>query len=304
MDGTPEPSAPEPTPGAWSPPPPAPKPGVIPLRVLTFNEILSGAFQTLRRHPGLLLGSAGVLLVVPQVVGLFLMLPLVDLYQQVLVEAERLRPGVVPDEFFSLVQRTIVAALVVGLLSALGQVFLTGLVTVVVGRAVIGRPITPGGAWAELRPRMWRLIAVSILYGIAVVTGTLLCIVPGVWVSVLFSLAVPAVVLEKLPIRRSFKRSQALVTNAWWSVFGMLVAVHILAGVVGYLVSLPFSVDFDYNPTKAFSVSTIVLGTLVAIVVGAVTAPFVSAVTALVYLDRRIEVERFDVQLAQAAQQP
>ncbi|MET1073066.1 MAG: hypothetical protein ABWY11_10520 [Umezawaea sp.] len=303
MDGTTEPSAPEPMPGAWAPPPPAPKPGVIPLRVLTINEILSGAFQTLRRYPALLIGTAALVLLLSQSVSLLVSLPIIEDYQRALAD---MRTGRVPEGFQGMFWKQFAgntASLVFG---GLAQTFMTGLATVVVGRAVLGKPITFAEAWTELKPRAWRLIGVSLLYPIAVFAGFLLCVVPGIWAAVLFSLTVPALVLEKLPVRRSFKRSQALVRNAWWPTFGILIVAYLVAWVAGFVASIPFATSIvlsgPLTPDSAvFSTSALVLASLASVAAGAFTTPFISAVTALLYLDRRIEVERLDVTLAQAA---
>jgi hypothetical protein len=75
----------------------------------------------------------------------------------------------------------------------------------------------------------------------------------------------------------------------------------IVAGVVPSVVGLPFPLNLGGAAYSPHEVSTIVLGSLVAVVTGAITSPFVSAVPALVHLDRRIELERLDLVLAQEA---
>ncbi|WNV88550.1 hypothetical protein [Umezawaea sp. Da 62-37] len=290
-------------PAPWAPPP-APKPGVIPLRVLNVGEIFSGAFRTVRRHLGLLVVPSALLLLLSQGVSLLVVLTISADYQRMLVD---MRPGRgVPAEFWGLFWQQMAASSVSLGVSALVQTFLTGLVTVVVSRAVLGKPITAAEAWAELRPRAWHLVAVSILYLISVVIATLFCLLPGVWVAVVFSLAVPALVLEKLPVRRSFTHSRALVRNAWWSTFGILTAAYATVMMITFLAGLPFtaSVFIDGTFTQgvaALSTPMIFLSSLVGVVVSAFTAPFYSAVVALVYLDRRIQVERLDLVLARAA---
>src|SRR5205823_2675989 len=54
--------------GSWTPPPQAPKPGVIPLRPLGVSELLDGAFTSIRRNPRATLGIAAILLTVSGVV--------------------------------------------------------------------------------------------------------------------------------------------------------------------------------------------------------------------------------------------
>lgn len=280
-------------------PPAAPKPGVIPLRSLGLGEVLGGAFATIRRYPGLLIGSTTVVLVLANALGLFLMLPAVDDLQR-LTESGR-RPTT--EEFLPIFTGVLVGFLA----STLGQVFLTGLATIVTGRAVIGKPITLGQAWTELRPRILPLLGTSILIGICVAVGVVLCILPGIWIAVLFSLATPALVLEGLTVRQAFTRSKELVRGAWWSTFGFFAAAVGIIWVVDILLSLPFgNFSFGAAATGQDTLTTgyLVTTTIVGVISGVLTYPFVSTMVALVYIDRRIIVERLDVQLAQAAERP
>jgi hypothetical protein len=302
MSDTPDSGTPEPMREVWMPPD-APKPGVIPLRSLGLGEVLGGAFATIRRYPALLLGSAAVVLTVSSALSLYLMVPVLDDYQRLAAAG----PLTSMDEVQSIFWRIMSATAAGGVVGVLGQVFLTGLVTIVAGRAVVGKPITLGQAWTELRPRILPLLGTTLLIGVCVVVGIVLCVLPGIWIAVLFSLATPALVLEGLTVRQAFTRSKELVRGAWWSTFGFLVAAVAISWVVNLVLSLPFggsgfgaAFSGQYAPTTAQFVTTMIVGLIGSVV----TYPFISTVTALVYIDRRIIVERLDVQLAQAAERP
>ncbi|HWO69011.1 MAG TPA: hypothetical protein VNO31_54170 [Umezawaea sp.] len=297
MTDTPEFSAPEPIQDA-------PRPGVIPLRPLGLGEILGGAFLTIRRHPALLLGSTALVMLISQVLGLIVMLPVLGEFQRILESG--LEPN--PEEVVPLLLRIGIGASVAAVLGVLGQVFLTGLATIVVSRAVVGKPVTLAEAWVELRPNLLRLLGVSILFGLAVLVGAVLCVLPGIWVAVLFSFAMPALVLERLTVGQAFQRSKALVRDAWWSTFGILAAAVGIGWVVNLVLSLPFA-NYGFGSAArggldAFSTSQYLFSSVASFLSGVLTYPFISAVVALVYIDRRIIVERLDVQLAQAAEQP
>ncbi|MCS7477258.1 hypothetical protein ACFFQW_12900 [Umezawaea endophytica] len=301
MTNTPDFGTPEPVREPWMPPA-APKPGVIPLRALGLGEILGGAVATIRRHPGLLLGSTALVMLVSQALGVAVMLPVIEELQG--LAASGVRPT--PEEIVPLLLRIGIGGSLAVLLGVLGQVFLTGLATIVVSRAVVGKPVTLAEAWAELRPNLLRLLGVSLLFGLAVLVGTVLCVLPGIWVGVLFSFAMPAVVLERLTVGQAFQRSRTLVRDAWWSTFGILVAAFAIGWVVNLVFSLPFAGfgSVAAGDLEAFSTSQYLFSSGASFLSGVLTYPFISVVLALVYVDRRIITERLDVQLAQAAEQP
>lgn len=108
------------------------------------------------------------------------------------------------------------------------------------GRADLTLGATLGRAW----PRVGTVVAVSIVAGIAIAIGFVLIIVPGLYLMTIWSVVVPAVVLEKLGVFDSLGRSRALVKGYGWTVFGVIVvtflidvAASIVLGIV--LVGLP-----------------------------------------------------------------
>src|SRR5690606_636634 len=123
-------------------------------------------------------------------------------------------------------------------------------------RAVLGRGVTLGEAWQDSRPRLLRLLGLSLLVplltGLAVggpgllaaLTGsfglTTLCVlggaVLGVWLWVRLSLAAPALMLERQGVRQAMRRSWKLVGGSWWRVFGIQLLVLVLVFVVASIV--------------------------------------------------------------------
>jgi hypothetical protein len=92
------------------------------------------------------------------------------------------------------------------------------------GRADLTLGETLGRAW----PRVGTVIGVSIVAGIAIAIGFLLIIVPGLYLMTIWSVVVPAVVLEKLGVMEALGRSRALVKGYGWTVFGVIVATFLI----------------------------------------------------------------------------
>jgi hypothetical protein len=303
---------PQPPPGYYAPPPPGPqptiKPGVIPLRPLTVGEIVDGAVTTMRKYPVLLLGAAAVVAAITQIAGLLVQLPFLD----DLTSVARLDPNTMTQqEAIDQVTRGVTGFLTGTALSLLlllvGTVFLSGFITVVVGHAVLGRPVTFSQAWEEFKPRLLPLLGATLLSGLVVTVGTILCILPGIYVGVLFSLIGPALVLERCGVGTAFTRSRVLVNGAWWRTFGILVLAAVISWVISWIISLPFGLlgaasnGFSAEPTAALSIGSLVLSTIGAIIASTITLPFSSAVNVLIYVDRRMRAEGMDIELQRAA---
>ena len=343
-----------PTPGGWGAPPPVystgygvpghsswqppPKPGVIPLHPLGLGELLDGAVQTLRQNPRVMLGLsaavmavAGVLSTVFMVAGLPRMMSALD------------SPGgqPTPAEIANLVGGGVASVLIPVALQVLAVVVLSGVLTLAVSEAVLGRRPTVGQVWAKARPRVLALIGLSLLTAllstvavaalvgpgitllavsgtagaIALLVGVPAAVAMVVWISVRLAFAAPALLLEDLGVVAAMRRSWRLVDRSWWRVLGVLLVMTIIAAVINGLLQTPFSVIGLVVATALSgdaSASTAQLGPAMllnagitnigGVIASTVSAPFAAAVTALLYIDLRIRREGLDVALARAAQ--
>ncbi|HEU5476059.1 MAG TPA: hypothetical protein VFV67_35990 [Actinophytocola sp.] len=313
---------PQPTPPPNMPPPPpgwaaeVAKPGVIPLRPLGVGEILDGAITTMRRHPKLTLGIAAVVVLVSELITLALTLPWLDDVNRAVDQSTP--PDVAADVLVKSLGVTGIAVLV----TLIAQVFLSGFLTVVVGKAVLGRPTSFREEWARVRPRLPALLVMTLIY-IGVAVGAVLIaaliaaavpplapvvaiglIVVGIWLLILFSLSTPALMLENATIGRAFGRSRRLVRGSWWRIFGITLLTWLISVIVALIITLPFQlIGGAYNEATATSTTAIILGTIGGIIAGTITDPFAAGVTVLLYTDQRMRREGMDIELARAAQQ-
>ncbi len=284
------------------------KPGVIPLRPLAVGEIIDGAVKTMRTHPKLLIGAAAVVAAVTQILGLLVQLPFLDdLAAVATVDPNSMTQEQAIDQLTSGLVGLFTGVFLSIFLLLLGTVFLSGFITVVVGHAVLGRPVTFAQAWEEFKPRLPSLLGATLLTGLIVTVGSIFCLVPGIWLWVLFGLVTPALVLERSGIGTAFGRSKALVNGAWWRTFGILLLTVVIGAVISWIISIPFgllgaaSTGFSTEPTAALSAGSLILSTIGAIIASTITLPFSAAVTVLVYVDRRMRAEGMDIELQRAA---
>ncbi|HKS44218.1 MAG TPA: hypothetical protein VJT49_03720 [Amycolatopsis sp.] len=295
-------------------PPPVPsghdagygKPGVVPLRPLTVGEILDGAIATMRRHAALVFGVSAVVALIETGLSVAASIWLLS----GLGNVPRPGPAATEQELLNysgrLLGQTAATLGVTLAVTVLVRTFLTGFMTVVVGKAVLGKPITFGEAMTELKPRLLPLVGVTVLYTLMVTVGSMFCLIPGLWLYALFGLASPALVLEHAGIRQSLNRSRTLVQGAWWRVFGILLLTTLCAAVISLVIQIPFNLSLGFGAAgtdqlAGMSVGQQLLSGAGEVIAATLVGPFVAGATALLYIDQRMRKEGMDIQLARAA---
>jgi hypothetical protein len=327
--GYPPPGYPPPgyPPPGYPPPgyPPALKPGVIPLRPLTLSDIFNGAVGYVRANPKATLGLTTVVVVITQVIALVLRLgPLAATGQLVPLRGEQASAAALLGSSASTIAG--------GIATALAGILLSGMLTVVVGRAVFGSSITIEEAWGKVKGRLWALIGLAALeaLGLLVIAGVVAVIIAGVAVAAngvaallvglplalgavaalvylytALSFAPMVIVLERLPVVAAITRSFALVRNSFWRVLGIRVLAGIVVAVIAGAVTVPFSVGGQLLLVTAGSAGPVLVASVLTAIGGAIgeiiTAPFSAGVVVLLYTDRRIRAEAFDLVLQTGA---
>jgi len=313
-------------PGYGPPVAPALKPGVIPLRPLSLSDIFNGAVAYIRANPKATLGLTTVVVVVAQLLALILSVgPLAFTGKlQPSLSGEEVSPGVMLGSSAS--------SLAGAGATWLSSILLSGMLTVVVGRAVFGTSITISEAWQRLRPRLLALIGftvlevvgavvlvavvVLIISGVAVAAGGVAAAIAGVplvlalivglvYLGTMLSFAPSVIVLERLQIVPAISRSFKLVRNDFWRVLGIRLLGGIVAAVIAGAVTVPFSFGGQILLVSGSSTLAALIA-LVLLSIGSaigqiITAPFSAGVVVLLYTDRRIRAEAFDLVLQTGA---
>ncbi|MDH2427854.1 glycerophosphoryl diester phosphodiesterase membrane domain-containing protein [Sphaerisporangium sp. TRM90804] len=323
-----------PGPYGFRPPPQAPRPGIIPLRPLGLGDILDGTIKLIRSNPKATLGLSAIAAAIgtlPLAVGQ-------GIYYTSLGGA--LADPSPSGSDAELPLGGLAAQLGGSVLSLIIQFFLvtmlTGLLTRVLGRAVFGGRISIGEAWRLTRSRLPALFGLALLTGlialappaVAVVVvvavaaagasgGTivtvgvllaLLCVAYVLVVTARFALASPAVVLEGRGVVDAMRRSWRLVDGSFWRVLGILLLTQLIATMLGGILSVPVNivtvvVSIGGEGGLATAVLTTVLFTIGGILSAMITYPVQAGVNGLLYTDRRMRAEAFDLVLQTAAMQ-
>jgi len=85
--------------------------------------------------------------------------------------------------------------------------------------------------------RLLSIWALSIIVGIIVVLGIIALIVPGIILAIMFSLALPVLLIENKGVTESMGRSRQLVSHRWAKTFG----TFLVLGIIVLIASLIFS---------------------------------------------------------------
>jgi hypothetical protein len=306
---------------------------VIPLRPLGVGEILDGAVSTMRTHWRTVLGISLALSVVMETAVLLVQKFALDNNANVVNN-----PNPSVRELSRAMGEALLNSGVVLLIVLVATVAATGLLAPVTSQAVLGK-----SAIAEARrlprPQLTRLLGLSLLLPLMFLAIVAVGTLPGVlvaatastsagaslaflgglgasvaalWIVIRYSLAAPALMLERQSIRKSLSRSAKLVRGSWWRIFGIQLLGWVIAVIVSSLIVIPFAViavAFGGDSTTGFlhgTASTVGWTFLVVSGIGSVigrmiTFPLSAGVTMLLYIDQRIRREALDLDLARAA---
>lgn len=168
---------------------------------------------------------------------------------------------------------TTATTLVSLLLALVGGLLVQGAIVAVVADLHESRPPARIADYYErTRDRLGTLLGASLLYGLGVVIGFVLLIVPGLIAIARWSLIVPLVVIERRDARDSFARSSQLVRGRT----GRVLVLVLVANLLTSLVAVAITVALGFLPSFAAIWAG---GTLA----GAVTVPYEAYVLTVLY---------------------
>lgn len=191
-----------------------------------------------------------------------------------------------------------------------------GLATHLATEAYAGAGPTVGGVWRSTLRRFWAILGLLLLLtlifigamlviglavgglaaggppAVAVVAG-ILGVCAAIWLAVKLSLAVPALIAERVGAGRAFARSWALVRGRFWRVFGTWLLLIIILSVL----SLVLIAGFAMLGALLGVAGAIVAGVIGSFIVGMLTTPLMFNGLTLLYFDSRIRGEAYDLDL-------
>ena len=252
------------------------------LRPLSTGELLDRTFSLYRSHLGLFL-------------GIFALPHLVVLGVQFLQLASQWSYSRVPNVPASLLWFVVIlfVALVMAAASQAAAV-------IAVSDLHLNRPASVLDSFLRVKGHLLGVIGISFIVGVAVLAGMFAFLVPGILLAIIWSLSVPAKVLENKGPLAAMSRSVDLTKGDWGRIFVVGLLVVVLSYGVRTLLQAPILVAIVMS-AKAGLRNAMLGWQIVSLVAGFIAQSLVGAVGtiafSLVYYDERVRKEAFDLQL-------
>ena len=257
------------------------------LRPLAFGEILDVALKIFGRHWRTLVACVLVPTVPIQIISVLVVL------------------SIAPDQF-DLSRDTstsadtggaeIAGVLVVRLLEVLASILAWAACFKAVADGYLGREASVGTSLRFGLPKIPRLFGLSIVAGVLIVIGLILIIIPGLVLMTFLSLAVPALLFERIGVFGSIGRSFELVSGRFWSILLLMIVTILALLVVSFVFGLllgGIGVAVSEDSEAVGAAVTFVA----AVIATAITTPIFAAIISVLYFDQRVRKEGFDLQL-------
>lgn len=180
----------------------------------------------------------------------------------------------------------VVGGLTLFLISIISRSLVSGCITRATVAYSQGHRASFGECLSVAIGRIVPVILVSFLFGIMVVLGLILVVVPGIMLAVMWSVVVPVTVEERMGVFGAFNRAQDLTRGARWTIFGLFLLIFLFGmgiGIAGVLLStLTMGMSYE-NPAISTSLPAMVMNVLVLTLASA----FSSALVTSLYVELR-----------------
>jgi len=87
--------------------------------------------------------------------------------------------------------------------------------------------------------KFWSFIGLSLLVGISLMAGFLLCFIPGIYLYPPLMLSFSILVFMNKSVTDAFQYGFTLIKDNWWVTFAALLVLGIIIGIIGYVFQIP-----------------------------------------------------------------
>lgn len=96
--------------------------------------------------------------------------------------------------------------------------------------------------WGYIKFYFLRILGSNIVLYLLIGLGLVLCLLPGIYLGVVFVLVAPIMIMENASFGYAFNQSFKLIRDNWWVTFGVIVVIDIILYVLNLVVTLPTSI--------------------------------------------------------------
>jgi hypothetical protein len=175
----------------------------------------------------------------------------------------------------------------------------------IIAQEFIDQRVGIGAAFRFAFHRFGRLLAASILQGLTIGLGLILCIAPGIIFWVWYVFVAQVVVVEGFKAEKAMSRSKELTAGYRGRVFGILilyvvilVILQMAAGQLDRLLPSEEQIRTAGGLVTVFNYPNYAASLLIGHLVGILAQTYLAVCITLLYFDLRIRKEGFDLELA------
>lgn len=152
-----------------------------------------------------------------------------------------------------------------------------------------------GFAVKRLGPVLWLSIVAFVILVIAFIA----LIIPGIYLSVAFSVALPVLLVEQIGGFKALSRSFELTKGRWWPTLGTIFVATILIVVIQFIIGAIVGVieGIAFHGSGGSPVLRVVLQRILDGAGQMISIPFYAACVTVIYYDLRVRKEGYDLQL-------
>jgi len=100
-------------------------------------------------------------------------------------------------------------------------------------------PPTVPEVWGYFKYFFFRIFFANLFLLVCNFIAGLMCFIPGIYLTPIFALVAPIMILENTSLRYALKQSQKLIKENWWLVFGIILLILVLVVAAYALVLIP-----------------------------------------------------------------
>jgi hypothetical protein len=257
------------------------------LRPLGFGEILDVALKIVARHWRVLVACVAVVILPVQIASTAL---------EYSIDPSRFDLNADATTTTAADDSELGALIVVAVLQFFSVMLAAAACFKAVGDGYLGGEIGVGRSLSFGLPRVPRLFGMYVIWSICLIIGLILLIAPGVWIGTVWSLAIPALLFERLGVFAAFSRSFELVKGRFWGVLGLLLVSVLIVFAVSIVLGLVIG-GLGAVVTADSEVAGAIVNLVATVVSNMISLPVFAAVLTVLYFDQRVRKEGFDLQL-------
>ena len=194
---------------------------------MSVGRVFQRAFSAIRLNPVVILGLALIVGALPNLIMTYLFVQM-----GLVTSTEAVRIGAISPT--RIIWVSLLSGLIIMVIAALVQ----GSLTRAVVTANEGRRASFGESLGTGLEVILPLIGLSILFSIGIMFGFVLLIVPGVILMLMWSVAVPSLVVERQGVFKALGRSADLTKGARWKILGLFLVLAVIYWLLSIVLGL------------------------------------------------------------------